>query len=154
MTMKVEDLLVLLGKSSTNEKVRETLTALGIDMKKVRLKKGDFDVNVVAESYGIEIEFADPGKYKSTEPIPEGALVLGAVFISSTTISKLGSLPYGLEFGLTRELAASKLGKPVWSSPVAPIDRWLLDDHEVTIRFERTSLKVQRIIFSRPKQGA
>lgn len=149
--MRLVDLIDLLGKSNVNDGVRTGLDALGIDVRRIRLKRGDFDVNVVSESYEIEIEFADADKYKSTEQIPEGALVLGAILLSPATTAKLGALPHGLEFGMTREALFAKLGKPVWSSPVAPIDRWAIGSHDVTVRFERTSLKSQRIIFSQPK---
>ena len=124
----------------------------GVAEKKVRLKGGDFDVNVVAAAHGVEFEFADQTKYKFEGNMPDGALVLGVVFFSPASQDRVGPMPHGVRFDMTREQAAAALGRPVWTSPVAPIDRWHLDGRDMTVRFDRATTKVQKVIFSLTKQ--
>jgi hypothetical protein len=151
MKLKAVDLVSLLGKSHADDSVKDALAELGLDAAKIKLKRGDVDMNIVSASSGVEIEFADPAKYRGTENLPDGALVLGAVFFSGASGKTLGSLPHRLGFDLTRQTAQSLLGPPSWSSPVAPIDRWSIDHKELTLRFDKATGKVQRVIFSLPK---
>lgn len=152
MTVRMDDVLGVLGKIHVDESVKQVVVALGLDPSKIRLKRGDVDINIVSKSHGLEIEFADITKYRGGEDFPEGALVAGAIFVSPASIETLGELPHGIDFALSRESAQDLLGKPDWSSPVAPIDRWNKDSRDITIRFDRSSGKAQRIIFSLPKQ--
>jgi hypothetical protein len=151
MNETVTSLISLLGKAHMDPSVKQALISLGMDLKKVRLKRGDVDMNMVAENYGIEIEFADQNKYRTNGAFPEGALVLGAIFFSPASQSSVGSLPYGMHFDMTRSQVATLLGNPAWSSPVAPIDRWRQDARDLTVRFDRATQKAQRFIFSLPK---
>ena len=151
MNILVNDVVGLLGKIHVDESLKSVLNRLGLDASKIRLKRGDVDMNLISKEFGLEIEFADTTKYRCHENLPEGALVAGAVFFSPLSVERLGALPYEISFAMTRPSAQALLGTPTWSSPVAPTDRWSVDGREVTVRFDRETGKVQRVIFSLPK---
>lgn len=144
------DLIGLLGSPHRSEAVQAALKELGVDPKKVRLKRGEFDVSIEVASAGIELEFADPEANGIAWSEPEGTLVLSAVFFVSPSAPIGQSLPAGLGWGMTRAAARQLLGAPSWSSPVVANDRWRVADHDVTIRFGKSDA-AQMFIFSLPK---
>jgi hypothetical protein len=149
--MTANELISLLGMPHTAPAVQRVLTELGIDPKKVRLKKGDFDVSVEGKQVALELEFADPEKYGVELPGPDGQLVLGHVMIFGPAVAQLGGLPEGLTPLSSRAQAKELLGPPAWTSPVAPIDRWQVNGINLTVRFDRATERAERFTYALPK---
>lgn len=145
------NLISLIGKSERDSNVLNSISDIGFAPPLKRPKKGDDEINLVSEDGCIELAF------KFADSIPEiaknffeGELVLYALFVRPFAgINQTVILPFGLNFGLSRNHLRGKLGKPSWSSPVLNNDRWIIDGIKILICFEDDENSIREIVFSR-----
>lgn len=87
-------------------------------------------------------------------PVRGGAVILVSVVaygenrVGYTPFA--GQLPRGLSFSSSREDAHARLGKPDWSSPAMPIDRWHTEDHRLILDFPESGDKIESISLELP----
>jgi len=155
MTPSSDDFLQALGKPHTDPKVSDLLGRLGLVHNKMKVKRGEFDIAFDAPEHGIDVIFSDPTPYKTAGSIPEGALVLTAVFFFSE--GREGhqqydlALPAGLVFGMSRDEVLRQLGTPEFSSPILPVYRWSLKSIKLAVTFVESLSSIARVSCSLPK---
>lgn len=128
MTPSVDELLKALGKSHVDPIVVDLMHRLDLAHKKIRLKRGDFDVAYAAPAHGIDIGFEVADKFLKIRGIPDAALVCDRVIFFAEERERHRqypfALPAGLVFGHSRGDARQLLGPPEFTSPILPVDRW------------------------------
>jgi hypothetical protein len=148
-------LILALGLPHTHEAVKAVLHSLGLADRKIKLKRGDFDVGFDSAANGVDVVFSDPELHALPEDFPDGGLVLSTVFFFSEGCQGhrafVGALPRGLEFGYSRATVRKLLGPPDWSSPVLPIDRWNLGKHRLAVNFQEGEAAVTYVSVGLPK---
>lgn len=135
-------LVPFLGREITDLELQDTLTPLGA--------KAPFEPEEVLESHYLELEDAglsfifnreDEVRGKLPSPVRNGALVLEHVRAfggSEKGYARFaGELPEGITFDMSRDAIIDRLGKPDWSSPAFPVDRWHKSDHRMTVNFQK-----------------
>lgn len=111
---------------------------------------------VIAKNAGLSFVFEPENELRSSSPYPvrSGALVLANVTAYGENDQGYaefeGELPSGLRFGASRERAHTVLGKPTWSSPIMPIDRWQRSDHRLIADFDQKTSKLATISLELP----
>jgi hypothetical protein len=142
-------LIAALGRTHNESTVRNLLEQLGLENAKIKLKRGDFDVGVESEAFGVALNFSDPETYGMQELVRDGALVLSTVFLYSEGVEDhrqfQGDLPAGLEFSMSREEVNRKLGRPEWTSPALPVDRWPIDGRRLVVRYHADERSIRHI---------
>lgn len=144
------DYVALLGKHDKDVEVQSLMASLGLSGKKIKLKRGDFEVAFEAEMYGTDVNFADPQGVTVFREVPDGALVVSAIFFYAEGVQGHkqfgGTLPHGVRFTQSRADLQSKLGAVTWSSPALPIDRWTFSDHDLTVWFSPSTTLISHLI--------
>lgn len=149
-------LLSNLGRSHVDPAVVSILSELGLRNSKIKLKRGESDVALDAPAKGVDVVFSDPSLHDVPQNLPQGALILSAIFFFSEGIQGhrqfQGLLPYGLSFGMKRDEVRKMLGAPEWTSPLLPIDRWVTGSHRTIIYFADSSEVIQYVNCSLPER--
>lgn len=144
------DYVALLGAHDKEITVQKFMASLGLSGEKIKLKRGDFEVAFESEQHGIDVNFADPLGVTLVTNVPDGALVVSAIFFYAEGVQGHkrfgGTLPHGLDFKLSRSDIKTRFGAVAWSSPVLPIDRWVFSDHELTIWFSPSTALISHVI--------
>lgn len=149
--MDVSYLISLVGKSERDEKVVAVLSSLGFPTSLKRPKRGENEINLVAEDHGIEVAFkTSESLSESPEHILEGELILYAIFARAPTDhGNTPVLPFGLTFNLDRRTVRERLGAPSWSSPMLNNDRWISNGTKMLVCFDGDEKSINEIVFSR-----
>lgn len=146
MSVPANQLLECLGKPHIDEQVKATLSAVGLGAAKIKLKRGEFDLALAAEKYGVDINFSDPSDYELDGSMPDGALVVSTVFFFKNGVEKHaqfgGELPHKLKFEMSRKEVRALLGKPEWSSPALPNDRWKFGKYKLVVDFNESEKSI------------
>ena len=120
----------------------------------MRIARDDRETSIESEQHGIVLSFARSAAsdLKTSE---------GAVFIAAHAMAGgvqghsafKGTLPKGLTFADDRKTVAQKLGKPDWSSPVLPIDRWNMNNIQLVIEFaaDDAASGIDSVVVQRPR---
>jgi len=147
----VSYLASLIGKSERDDNVVEVLSSLGLPTSLKRPKRGEDEINLVAENYGIEVAFKTSESFSQRpDSMLEGELILYAVFVrASTDPGNSVSLPFGLTFNQDRRTVHALLGAPNWSSPMLNNDRWLVNETKMLLCFDDDWNSIKEIVFSR-----
>jgi hypothetical protein len=148
-------LVQALGLHHTHDAVKGMLQALGLADKKIKLKRGDFDVGFQSEANGVDVVFSDPELHTVSEDFPDGGLIFSCVFFFSEGCQGhrafVGPLPSGLEFGLSRATVRERLGPPDWTSPLLPIDRWNIGNLRLSVNFHEGDAAISYLSVGLPK---
>lgn len=138
--MEFLSLVPMLGREIGDTDLEAQMIALGADV--------PLATEVALETYYIQLKdaglsFALEPEGEARQPLPypvrNGALILTSVVaygeneLGYTPFG--GELPQGLSFSSSRTDAHVQLGKPDWSSPAMPIDRWHAEDHRLILDF-------------------
>lgn len=146
-------LLSLIGKSERDREVKAMMGELGISQPLLRPHRGETQINFEVKNLPLEICFMVGDQL----PVPqsdwaEGELVLDSVFVmpSPSEIDDriVRTLPFGLNQKMSRKEVRAKLGAPLWTSPVLPNDRWVLNDFRVLVCFTEDETRIQQIAIS------
>jgi hypothetical protein len=141
----------LVGLTRQNPLVDEFMRAIELDGEKIKLKRGDSEVALEAEKYGVDVNFIE----SKARALPEGSMVISAIFLYAEGVQGHsqfdGALPCDLKFGATRPEIRKQLGTPSWSSPAMPIDRWSMKDYGVTVWFTGANESIGHVIVHLPK---
>lgn len=155
MTPSSDEFLQALGKSHTDPKVSDLLGRLGLLHNKMKLKRGELDVAFDAGEHGIDVVLSDPSSYKIQSNVPEGALILTAVFFFSE--GREGHRQYGqalpadLVFGMSCDEVLKRLGTPEFTSPILPVYRWSWKGAKLAVTFVESLSSIARVSCSLPK---
>jgi hypothetical protein len=148
-------LISALGLPHSDGQVKLLLQALGLQDKKVKLKRGDFDVAFDAPSHGVDVVFSDPTQHDLPETFPEGALVFSCVFFFSEGSQGhkafQAPLPLSLRFAMPNAAVRALLGEPEWTSPVLPIEHWMVDGKQVAVSFTDDGQAIDYISVALPE---
>lgn len=144
-------LVSLIGRSERDENVVDVLSGLGFPASLKRPKKGEDEINLVAENYGIELAFkTSESLLPRPERMLEGEMIFYAVFVRAATDQcNSVSLPFGLMFNQDRRAVHALLGVPNWSSPMLNNDRWLVNGTKMLLCFDDDWKSINEIVFSR-----
>ena len=154
--MKCFDLENSLGCLSDSEEIKSLLTAYSVPNARIKLKRGENTAYVECEQHGIAWSF-DVVESRS-EPrfakLPEGALVLSAVFLFAEgqqgNSQYQGRLPMSLNFEDSRNAVHGRLGAPNKTNEFFPIDRWDLEDHQLAVNFNDEGSRIEYITVQLP----
>jgi hypothetical protein len=155
MTPSYDDFLQALGRPHTDPKVSDLLRQLGLLHKKIRLKRGEHDIAFDAPEFGIDVILSDPTPYRNPSSVPEGALILTAVFFFSE--GREGHRQYGLAlpadlvFRMSRDEVLKQLGTPEFTSPILPVYRWSWNGTKLAVTFVESLSSIARVSCSLPK---
>lgn len=130
------DIISNLGKSIDTEEIKELLRTFDLDKVKIKIKRDENDVAIESENYGVAFNFQRADDKK----IAEGVIILSAMHAMAEGVQShkefKGDLPFSLKFDFTREKSKKTLGKPNWSSPMFPIDRWNKEGYQIVVEFK------------------
>lgn len=116
----LKQIINALGRTHVENEVKELLNLVSY-RKPLKLPKGESSVYVEAPDFGIVLLFEDAALIRPDDiSVPEGALVLEAVFLYSSAVAGYqtyaGDLPFGLSFSDTRQISNEKIKAPeIWS---------------------------------------
>lgn len=149
--MDVQYLISLIGKSERDANVVDALAALVLPTSLKRPRRGEYQVNLVAEKQGIELAFVTSESLSNVpEHALEGELFLHAVFVHATPAQgNSTALPFGLTLNLDRQAAHSLLGTPSWTNPMMNNERWVVDGIRTLLCFDDDWNCIREICFSR-----
>lgn len=125
----------LLGRTTLDQRVIELLRDMGVS-KPPKVPRDEFSVDVYA--MGINLVFEDAEMYPdSADKAGRGVGVLQHVGIFVTLGDDLykGPIPLGLDASDNRSTVTKKLGEPVSSDTVQPIDYWKFDEKTLLVQF-------------------
>lgn len=154
--MKVFDLENALGCLSDSEEIKSLLTAYGVPNARIKLKRGENTAYVECEQHGIAFSFdlAISRSEPQFAKLPEGALVLSAVFLFAEgqqgNSQYQGHIPMSLAFEDSRSTVRGKLGAPNKINEYFPIDRWDFADHQLAVNFNDEGSRIEYITFQLP----
>lgn len=153
--IEANSLISALGLPHSDGRVKQLLHALGLQDKKVKLKRGDFDVAFDAPSHGVDVVFSDPSQHELPDTFPEGALVFSCVFFFSEGSQGHKAfeapLPFALRFAMPKAAVRDLMGLPEWTSPVLPIERWVVDGRQVAVAFSEDGQAIEYLSVSVPE---
>ena len=141
----------LLGIEFGDARIQALLTEYGLPLKRPKVKRGDFDAGIEVGKEGVDLVFSLVEAIPSMEGsgLPEGALVLSAVFLYPDAKGKRpgfkSQLPAGLSFNMSRQQVASVLGQPDSTSPVFPNDRWDKEGRSLIVDFEENEKAIDTV---------
>lgn len=155
MTPSVDEFLQALGEAQTDGKIVTLLGRLGLGSKKIKPKRGDFDIALDAPEHGVDVVFSDPSGYARKGKDLEGVLVLSSViFFSEGREGRKqypSALPGGLTFSDSRIKTRKRLGAPEFSSPILPIDRWAWSGLKLAVAYTDDESAIASVNCDLPK---
>lgn len=156
MTPPSNDLLSGLSRAHTDPVVMALLADLGLQGSKFKLKRGEADLAFDVPMHGIDVVFSNPAVHAMDPAVPQGALILSAVIFFAEGCQGhrqfAGSLPHGLDFKMRRPAVRKLLGRPDWTSPLLPVDRWDTGPYRMAIWFDETTEAVSYVNCSLPER--
>jgi len=141
----------LLGREFDDEIIKSAIDHFNFPRKRPRISSREFYIGIESLTEGIDlnltsvesIDFIDQDQH------PEGALLVTAVFLYRSGIDNHSEfkkqLPHELAFDMTRTQVWKHLGKPSWSSPALPIDRWEYGDYQMILDFSKNEKQIDTV---------
>lgn len=142
--IQLNSLISLLGREIHDTYLLDKLMYFGA---KVPISTEEILDNHYLELKSAGISFAFEKEDEARHPLPysvtSGALILTSVNAYGASepgyTPFAGDLPGGITFDMSRAAVAKRLGKPDWSSPMFPVDRWHATDHRLIVDFLKES---------------
>lgn len=156
--MNIDDIKRSLGREFSDSQVQKLIAHLGLSPKRPKVKRGESDVGLESIDLGVDINFTrvEDVNVPDRAALPEGALVLTAVFFHSEDVQGhkgfRGALPHGLRFDTSREAVRNLLGAPAWTSPAMPIDRWQFEGYRLVVDFADDGSSVDTVTLQLPDE--
>lgn len=156
MTINSEEVIALLGLAHNDAGVRQILEKFGLGAAKLKLKRGEADLNLEAIKFGAELIFSDPTLYDAPSSFPEGGLIFSGALLMSEGHEGYkqfsGKLPDDLRFQMSRQETRNLLGAPEWINPHLPLDRWAKGAFRLAVSYNTDEKSIKRLSVSIPKR--
>ena len=144
------ELKSLIGKTDKDNQVIKLMADLGYTKPLKRPKRGEQDVNLVANEKGVELLFrlAEALPERLGDQFQEGELVLYTIFfrpVADPTDAIYKDLPGDIQFATSRESLRALWGAPEISSPKLPIDRWDSEGFKFHVRYKKDEKSIETL---------